>query len=332
MTITYTHFAGEKAHETAAKDCVTRAARCINAASALMSKGGSTLDAPFSQWFGDTPDPGPVMDWTTFKNGTSRTMSLRNGELGTLDTALKAYHDPSKIQATTIVALYNATVGFINAKNNKYATSGGLASSKRESKSNAISTLWSQVQWAYRSHTNPLAGGKYGDVGAKIARMADYVNRLDLTIAYAGNMLSPNTNAEATHFNEKDTRSYQGRQASSQDSAVLIKLPERFFTQLSRTQSDDQTQIETLIHELSHVAAGTKDMERADHTTNPQPCYGRINALNLAVNFPDQARDNAENYGFFIVQVGGETQVSSKLADPSTGKKWATVETGKGIR
>ncbi len=332
MPITYTHFAGEKAHLTAAQDVVTRAARCVNAASALMSKGGSTLDAPFTQWFGDTPDPGPIMDWATFKAGTSRTMSLRNGELGTLDTALKAYHDPAKTKTTTLVTLRAATLAFINAKNTKYATSGGLATSKRESKANAITTLWTQVEWAYRSQVNPLAGGKYGDVGAKIARMADYVNRLDLTIEYAGNTLSPTTNAEATHFNEKFTRSYQGREASSQDAAVVIKLPERFFTQMSRVQSDDQTQIETLIHELSHVAAGTKDMERADHTSNPQPCYGRLNALALATNFPDQARDNAENYGFFIVQVGGETQVRSKVADPSSGKKWATIDTGKGVR
>lgn len=332
MTITYTHFAGQKAYENTAKDVVTRAVRCINAASALLSKGGSTLDGPFALWFGTTPDPGPVMSWTTFKNDTSRTFSLRNGELGTLDTALKNYHDGTKSKATTIPALYDATRAFIVAKNAKYSTSGGLATSKRESKAGAITTLWDQVQWVKRNHDNPLAGGEYGDVGAKISRMAYYVNSLDLNIQFAGTTLPPTTNAEATHFNEKFTRNYQGREASSQDAAVMIKLPQRFFTDLERTGSDDQTQIETLIHELSHVAAGTKDMNRADHTHNPRPCYGRIAALALAQDFPEQARDNAENYGFFIVEVGGETAVHSKKADPGSGKKWATVETGKGIR
>jgi len=332
MTITYTHFAAAKEYERAARDVMTRAVRCINAADALMSKGGSTLDGPFARWFGSTPNPGPIMSFDTFKTGTSRTWSLRNGELGTLDTALKAYHDPKKSPTNTLPTLYIALDAFIKAKDVKYAGAGGLSASKRESKANAVSTLWAQVQWAHRNQINPLAGGTYGDVGAKIGRMAYYVNQLDVNIAYAGTTLPSTTNAEATHYNATFTRSYQGREASAADAAVRIRLPDRFFTQLSRTQSNDQTQIETLVHELSHVAAGTKDMERSDHTSNPQPCYGRLAALALAQNFPDQARDNAENYGFFIVEVVGETEVHSKLAPTSSGKKWATVEGVKVIR
>jgi hypothetical protein len=332
MTVLFTHFAGNKPYETAAKDVVRRATDCVTLASALLSKGGSKLDGPFSTWFGNTPDPGPVMSFDTFKSGTSRTLSLRNGELGDIDTALKAYHDGKKNKTTTTAALRDAVSDFIDAKNLKYAGSGGFGTSKRESKSNTVSTLWTQVQWAHKQIVNPLAGGEYGEVAAKVNRMLYYITSLPMTVEYAGTTLPPTTNAEASHFNAEYTKSYQGREASGANAGVKIKLPDRFFTQLKRTQSDDQTQIETFIHELSHVAAGTKDMNRPDHTTNPQPCYGRLAALALAQNFPEQARDNAENYGFFIVEVGGETQVFSQEAPQGSGKKWATIQAPKVIR
>jgi hypothetical protein len=332
MTVVYTHFAGNAAHEKAAKDVVRRSADCVRAASELFAKGGSALDTPFAKWFGTTVDPGPVMSLDTFKTGTSRTFSLRNGELGDIDTALKHYHDPKKDRTQATAALELAVATFINAKNVKHAGKGGFDASKRESKSNAVSRLWAQVRRAQQQIANPLGTGKYGEVSAKINRMLYYINELPMTVRYAAYTLPASTNAEASHMSGEATKSYQGREASGAHAGVMIKLPRRFFEDMSRTQSNDQTQIETFIHELSHVAAGTKDMERADHTTNPQPCYGRVNALALAQNFPDQAQDNAENYGFFIVEVGGETPVFSQPAAQGSGKKWATVQGATLIR
>lgn len=332
MTVVFTHFAGEAAYEKAAKDVVRRSADCVRAASELFAKGGSALDTPFARWFGTAVDPGPVMSLDSFKTGTSRTFSLRNGELGAIDTALKNYHDPLKDRTQATDALVLAVGNFIDAKNVKHAGKGGFDASKRESKSNAVSRLWAQARQARQQLSNPLGSGKYGEVGSKINRMLYYINELPMTVQYAANTLPATTNAEATHFDSAATKSYQGREVSGAHAGVKIKLPQRFFDSLSRTQSNDQTQIETFIHELSHVAAGTKDMERADHTPNPQPCYGRVNALALAQNFPDQAQDNAENYGFFIVEVGGETPVFSQLAPQGSGKKWATVQGATRIR
>ena len=171
----------------------------------------------------------------------------------------------------------------------------------------------------------------WGDVTEIINRMHFYLSDLSLTIEDAAATLPPNTNAEASHFESKDTKSYQDRANKAMNPGVKIKLTDRFFNSLPRVQSDDQTQIETFLHELSHIAAGTKDMERADHTPNPQPCYGRVNALALAVNFPKQARNNAENFGFFITEIGGEVAVASAYAPVGQSlasgapRKWAVV-------
>jgi peptidyl-Lys metalloendopeptidase len=52
--------------------------------------------------------------------------------------------------------------------------------------------------------------------------------------------------------------------------------------------SGTDTKYGTLIHEVSHEVAGTKD-----HT------YGQTNCQNLAINDPDKAVENADNYEYF---------------------------------
>lgn len=170
-----------------------------------------------------------------------------------------------------------------------------------------------------------------GIVPANVNRMNYYIKHLVLVISDAGGTLGPTTNAMATHFGNNATTSYQDRQARSNPATgVKIQLTDIFFNNLRRVQSNDQTQIETLIHELSHVAAGTLDQDK--HPTNPQPCYGRIAATTLAKRYPDQARNNAENYGFFIAEIGGETALNSVKAPAGSGGKWAVVNAPKLVR
>lgn len=204
---------------------------------------------------------------------------------------------------------------------------------------NACATPDSRTRIVFKKWFGVLPGvdGKdnWEDVTGILNRMNYYLSGLSLTVEDAAATLSPNTNAEASHFQSAQTKSYQDRETTAAHAGVKIKLTDRFFNHLPRVQSDDQTQIETFLHELSHIAAGTKDMERADHTPNPQPCYGRVNALNLATNFPAQARNNAENFGFFIAEIGGEVPVVSAQAPVGQSlasgapRKWAVVEAPK---
>ncbi|WP_158502075.1 M35 family metallo-endopeptidase [Vitiosangium sp. GDMCC 1.1324] len=60
-----------------------------------------------------------------------------------------------------------------------------------------------------------------------------------------------------------------------------------------------QDRIETLIHEMSHAIAGTKDQVLANHTA----AYGRANAIALVAEDPAKAFDNAENWGLFCASL-----------------------------
>ncbi|MCO1333592.1 M35 family metallo-endopeptidase [Microbulbifer sp. OS29] len=166
------------------------------------------------------------------------------------------------------------------------------------------------------------------EVSAKIYRMNFYINNLPITLNDAHATLGSNTNAMATHVTSIGKSSYKQRKDHSSINGVKIDLTDRFFNSLKRIQSNCQTQIETLVHELSHLAAGTKDAPNGS-------CYGRVNALALASGNDTQrafARNNAENYGFFVIAVGGEIPVHSQKAPIGSGRKWAVVEPSKLVR
>jgi hypothetical protein len=57
-----------------------------------------------------------------------------------------------------------------------------------------------------------------------------------------------------------------------------------------------QSQFETLVHELSHLVLNTNDETLSSGVT----AYGGSNARTLAAQSPDKAKNNAENWGFFI--------------------------------
>ena len=61
-----------------------------------------------------------------------------------------------------------------------------------------------------------------------------------------------------------------------------------------------QGRFQTVIHELTHVLLGTKDLKLA----NGNIAYGAMNAAALAKEDPKKARENAENWGIFIEACG----------------------------
>lgn len=60
-----------------------------------------------------------------------------------------------------------------------------------------------------------------------------------------------------------------------------------------------QSQLNTLIHELTHLLIGT-----ADENGRGGTAYGARFAARLAREFPDRAKNNAENWGIFVEACG----------------------------
>lgn len=50
----------------------------------------------------------------------------------------------------------------------------------------------------------------------------------------------------------------------------------------------------TIVHEMSHTAAGTKDVEQDE-----EPLYGQEDCRRLAMDHPELASINADNYEYF---------------------------------
>ena len=71
----------------------------------------------------------------------------------------------------------------------------------------------------------------------------------------------------------------------------------RLLKIMATAGTENQSQVGTLLHEISHLLGGTND--EADPGTGVV-AYGAAAAKALATNHPALAVNNAENYGFYI--------------------------------
>jgi len=85
-----------------------------------------------------------IMTYDQFKTLTSKWFSLRNGSIGEIDKALKAYH--SAPGPVTLASLRSCVDDFKNEKNQKFAPKAqDYTSSKRESSNGGISRLSDEI-------------------------------------------------------------------------------------------------------------------------------------------------------------------------------------------
>jgi hypothetical protein len=102
----------------------------------------------------------PIMSFDTFKTKTSKWFSLRNGAIGAIDTALKAYHKAP--DSGTLATLKKAVDDFKDEKNQKFGGTGGdYTNSKRESQG-GITELSSQVDAELKPKGIALVGLSVG--------------------------------------------------------------------------------------------------------------------------------------------------------------------------
>lgn len=79
---------------------------------------------------------------------------------------------------------------------------------------------------------------------------------------------------------------------SAANARLNIEIMPAFF-ELPYRGKDQDTQVETLIHEMSHHAANTDDEKVLGVT-----CYGLMGVK--AARLAGKASNNAENYGYFL--------------------------------
>jgi len=73
----------------------------------------------------------------------------------------------------------------------------------------------------------------------------------------------------------------------------------RFLKIMPAEGSSNQSQVGTLVHEISHLLGGTQDIVDPN---SGDVVYGATAAKALAAQFPALAVNNAENYGFYVAE------------------------------
>ncbi len=142
------------------------------------------------------------------------------------------------------------------------------------------------------------------EVKVKVAKLRSHLNSTNIKCEL-GKGLSADNNAQANHF----TAGFIGvssllavtnaKTQADQFAKVMVgpnfkSLAKYATTSLGTFATQDQ--FETLAHELSHVVFGTKDVANADGGT----AYGGDRARRLVTEDVAKAKNNAENWGFFI--------------------------------
>jgi hypothetical protein len=141
--------------------------------------------------------------------------------------------------------------------------------------------------------------GRLDDLQAKIHKIVVIFDISPFTITYGG--VNGGENALATHYAvaQPGFAAYGRGMAAFND----LTLRERFYA-LPRSSTTKQSQIETVIHELAHIAFSAADetLPVTHPTAAGAKAYEAPHSLWLAKNSPDQAFNNAENFGFFVME------------------------------
>ena len=140
---------------------------------------------------------------------------------------------------------------------------------------------------------------EFGQVRAVITKMynALYTSTINLTYNDMGTC-DGNTFAEALAPDKPE--SYKKIEDAPDHDMVIC--PEFFNLNRFEPQNPgDDTQMETFLHELSHLVGGTND---EPHPTEVgKEAYGSATAMQLAQTNPESARNNADNYGFYCMDM-----------------------------
>jgi Lysine-specific metallo-endopeptidase len=158
---------------------------------------------------------------------------------------------------------------------------------------------------AYGSHVKTTDGKEYctwfgtgpkGTVKNVLHRMnyAMTNGTIDINFTAAGLCAIPGTNAVS--YMPAPGWGLAGVGAAG-SMAFNMDICPRLLNIMASLGSDNQSQVGTFLHELSHLLGGTNDVVFPGTAVT---AYGSTAAKKLAKTYPASAVNNAENYGFYI--------------------------------
>ncbi len=132
----------------------------------------------------------------------------------------------------------------------------------------------------------------------RLARVTAVVTAMDFVLSSGRISFTFNQGCSATTNAVAFQPAHGWKQSSLQETlksgTFEISLCPRFFGALPQDAQDQQSRTGTFVHELSHIVGNTDDEKVGGET-----CYGLQWSRILADRFPDQAVNNAENYGLY---------------------------------
>ena len=142
----------------------------------------------------------------------------------------------------------------------------------------------------------------FGQVRSVITKMHNALHNGTINFTYndPGDCTGTTLAAAAT---PTETESYHEIETADDHDMTICDI---FFNLRRYTPQNpgDDTQMQAFLHELSHLVGATDDEDHPNPTTVGQKAYGSAAALALALANPTSARNNADNYGFYCMDIG----------------------------
>jgi hypothetical protein len=136
------------------------------------------------------------------------------------------------------------------------------------------------------------------DLGRKLNQLASILNAKDISLHPAAFSTQSARNERSTSENAAAFAprggwgEYTGMtRAQGQGFEIRLNSAWNVLPKYSPRGTSVQSKFETLVHELTHIILNTDDVP---------PPYGDTNCLEKARTTPDRAKQNAENWGFFV--------------------------------
>lgn len=143
----------------------------------------------------------------------------------------------------------------------------------------------------YQDFFGPTDIGRIDKVWKKI-NMIHYA-MINSSVKYLRNTGRPKVYAAAqrplSDWSEKDVRQILDKNEFS------VKIDDMFYGQ----GTDRQLAALTIVHEVSHLVANTDDV---DCPWDNRACYGLDRCRRMADRYADQATENADSYGFYVMR------------------------------
>ncbi|HSB80373.1 MAG TPA: M35 family metallo-endopeptidase, partial [Candidatus Methylomirabilis sp.] len=153
--------------------------------------------------------------------------------------------------------------------------------------------------------------GQWSTIGEKLKKLDTYLTETLGTVLFAC--------TDGNDIASINRKSYQNKEPAD----VTVLLGRGFHW----NRYSDGEIICSIVHEFTHILCGTED-----ETVGKEEQYGLTKCLTLAADHPDQARQNADNWSYFIAEfkdkVTNHAAIDWRYLDNASFNKRSPLEKG----